>query len=199
MLSGMRPIASLSSGLLARKGQARPAMRPQGFGGLGANPSAADDLGWNDMGAPDPVAEPVPSPALPPELPRVLVERSALQQDVARIVPPVPAAPVDEPAHLEAPVMAEAVAIERSALDLPAAKPSAIEPVGLANVRTAKAAFTLRLPIDRHLRLRLAAAVTHRSAQAIVTEALDAFLSTLPEVEELAGRCSAPDRLGNQA
>ena len=27
-----RPFASLSSGLLARKGAARPAMRPQGFG-----------------------------------------------------------------------------------------------------------------------------------------------------------------------
>src|SRR5687767_12641022 len=38
-----RPYASLSSGLLARKGTAKPAMRPQGFGGL-------EDLGWNDMG-----------------------------------------------------------------------------------------------------------------------------------------------------
>lgn len=44
-----KPLASLSAGLLARKGAARPAMRRQAqlpggyFGG-------SDDLGWNDMG-----------------------------------------------------------------------------------------------------------------------------------------------------
>jgi len=42
-----KPFASLSSGLLARKGAARPAMRPQGFGQGG---QALEDLGWNDMG-----------------------------------------------------------------------------------------------------------------------------------------------------
>ena len=42
-----KPFASLSSGLLARKGAARPAMRPQGFGQAGAS---LEDLGWNDMG-----------------------------------------------------------------------------------------------------------------------------------------------------
>ena len=43
-----KAFASLSSGLLARKGAARPAMRPQGFGGqVGAG---LEDLGWNDMG-----------------------------------------------------------------------------------------------------------------------------------------------------
>src|SRR5437588_465707 len=52
-----KPIASLSSGLLARKGAARPAMRPQGFG-QGA--SGLEDLGWNDMGfePPKPAAAP---------------------------------------------------------------------------------------------------------------------------------------------
>src|SRR5918911_2537963 len=42
-----KPFASHSSGLLARKGAARPAMRPQGFGQVNGN---LDDLGWNDMG-----------------------------------------------------------------------------------------------------------------------------------------------------
>ena len=173
MLGGIRPIATLSSGLLARKGHARPAMRPQGFGGPVAPASIADDLGWNDMGPSDPVAEPMPAlismEALAVELPPVLVERSALIEEVARIASemPIDAAEVD--------------------------------PVRLDLGRIDKAAFTLRLPADRHLRLRLAAAVTHRSAQAIVTEALDAFLFTLPEVEELARRCSAPDRLGNRS
>ena len=42
-----KAFASLSSGLLARKGAARPAMRPQGFGQLGGT---LEDLGWDDMG-----------------------------------------------------------------------------------------------------------------------------------------------------
>ena len=54
-----------------------------------------------------------------------------------------------------------------------------------------KAAFTLRLDGERHLRLRLANAVTGRSAQQIVTEALDRFLASIPEVETLAERVPA--------
>ena len=52
-MSEAKTFASLSSGLLARKGAAKPAMRPQGFGQTGAG---LDDLGWNDMGysAPQP-------------------------------------------------------------------------------------------------------------------------------------------------
>ena len=46
-MSEAKPFASLSSGLLARKGAARPAMRPQGFTQQSA---ALEDLGWNDMG-----------------------------------------------------------------------------------------------------------------------------------------------------
>jgi predicted RNA-binding Zn ribbon-like protein len=56
----------------------------------------------------------------------------------------------------------------------------------------AKAAFTLRLDADRHLRLRLACAMSHRSAQQLVTEALDTFLATLPEVAAMAGHMPAP-------
>jgi hypothetical protein len=44
-----KPLASLSAGLLARKGAARPAMRRQAQ--LPGNAAfAQDDLGWNDMG-----------------------------------------------------------------------------------------------------------------------------------------------------
>src|SRR3954471_2379631 len=52
-----KPFASLSSGLLARKGAARPAMRPQGFA-QGAN--GLEDLGWNDMGFEPPKAAEAP-------------------------------------------------------------------------------------------------------------------------------------------
>ena len=47
-----RPLASLTSGLLARKGQAQPAMR-RPMPGTGRSPAAPlmqDDLGWDDMG-----------------------------------------------------------------------------------------------------------------------------------------------------
>ncbi|WP_327785520.1 hypothetical protein [Sphingomonas changnyeongensis] len=54
-----------------------------------------------------------------------------------------------------------------------------------------KAAFTLRLDGDRHLRLRLASAVRNRSAQQIVTEALDQFLAAMPELDDLAGHVPA--------
>ena len=58
MKSEPKAFASLSSGLLARKGAARPAMRPQGFGQSGAG---LEDLGWNDMGfeAPKPATAPL--------------------------------------------------------------------------------------------------------------------------------------------
>jgi hypothetical protein len=58
-----------------------------------------------------------------------------------------------------------------------------------------KVAFTLRLDKDRHLKLRLASAVSNQSAQLLVTEALDEFLKTIPELEALAER--APDRKSN--
>ncbi|RED15833.1 hypothetical protein DFR46_0840 [Parasphingopyxis lamellibrachiae] len=45
---GEEKFASLSSGLLARKGAAKPAMRRQGF--INPEGNVTDDLGWNDMG-----------------------------------------------------------------------------------------------------------------------------------------------------
>lgn len=161
-----KPQASLSSSLLARKGQARPAMRPQGFAGFGNLADAIDDLGWNDMegDAAARVAQHPAGPAKSPvmiEEPPVLREREALK------------------AEIETPGSAQASAMSDTALTR----------IG-RNVRAkqtkAKSAFTLRLDAERHLRLRLASAVADRSAQQLVTEALDAFLATLPEVEALA-------------
>ena len=157
MMGQPKPQASLSSSLLARKGQARPAMRPQGFSGFGNLAEAIDDLGWNDMeGAAPAVAEPP-----------VLREREALKAEI-ETPRPKPAAPVETK---------------------PAMSSAALTRIGQrvrAKQGKAKSAFTLRLDADRHLRLRLATAVCDRSAQALVTEALDAFLATLPEVEALA-------------
>jgi hypothetical protein len=52
----------------------------------------------------------------------------------------------------------------------------------------AKAAFTLRLDPQRHLKLRLACAVGGRSAQQIVTDALDQLLGAMPELEAMAAK-----------
>jgi hypothetical protein len=51
-----------------------------------------------------------------------------------------------------------------------------------------KSAFTLRLDGERHLRLRLLSALTHRSSQQLLIEALDALLAQHDKVEDLAGR-----------
>ena len=51
-----------------------------------------------------------------------------------------------------------------------------------------RAAFTLRLDADRHLKLRLASAVSGQSAQQLVTAALDELLTKMTEIEDLAGR-----------
>jgi hypothetical protein len=168
--------ASLSSTLLARKGMAKPAMRPQGFGGFGTMPGAQDDLGWNDMGS-----------DVPPPVPPVLVQREVLREEFAQ--PVAAPEPVVQPEPVAAP---EPVAVEPEPTRL------AIKPVSVAtatrigretskkhNKTRPKSAFTLRLDEERHLRLRLASALHNASAQSRVTEALDQFLQTLPEVDDL--------------
>lgn len=49
-----------------------------------------------------------------------------------------------------------------------------------------RAAFTLRLDSERHLKLRLASTMHDCSAQQLVTQALDAFLSQIPELDSIA-------------
>ncbi|WP_084239318.1 hypothetical protein [Sphingomonas asaccharolytica] len=194
-MSEPKPFASLSSGLLARKGQARPAMRPQGFTGGYASLAGIEDLGWNDMGhIPEPMADIHPlheddQIQPPPEgVPPVLAQRHALKQEFE---PPVlDEAVEDEPEGLvEAPAPQLEVVVKTVAADTFEPRPVSVAAAGRiarATQHKSKAAFTLRLDEERHLRLRLASAVSGRSAQQIVTGALDAFLESLPEVGELA-------------
>lgn len=181
-----KPIASLSSGLLARKGQARPAMRPQGFVGMNPAPSV-DDLGWNDMG--DGMASHAPRPAPVGPVPSVQVGKpvvlrqiEALDEQLAEAPAPVVEA---RPEVAPAPV---ALAAPRAApIEVRAVPEGALARVASeVAAKKGKAAFTLRLDHDRHLRLRLASAVSGRSAQQLVTQALDQFLETLDEVDTLA-------------
>lgn len=149
-----KPLASLSAGLLARKGDARPAMTRAyvPMTSIAALPVAVqqdivreevlDDLGWNDLGG----NLPDPSPASPAPV---------VRQQQARI--------------------AKSFAGGAKKGDRAQVAP-----------RKTTAAFTLRLDPERHLRLRLASAITHRSAQQIVTQALDAWLERQPGFDRLA-------------
>ncbi|TGX52165.1 hypothetical protein E5A73_15265 [Sphingomonas gei] len=192
MFSNPKPTASLSSSLLARKGQARPAMRPQGF--LQMNTGPQEDLGWNDMGEefhPAPVAAPYVAPvehAYDAPKPEVLRQIEALDEQLAAPAPDAADAP--EVAEPEPPLVLARPMKREPVLKLE----PAVSEVTLAKVvrevaaKKAKAAFTLRLDQQRHLRLRLASAVTGRSAQHLVTEALDQFLETLGGIDALASQ-----------
>jgi hypothetical protein len=226
-----KAFASLSSGLLARKGAARPAMRPQGFGQVGGN---VDDLGWNDMGFEAPKAALAPvrdenHDAFGEELPD-----QPLRNPIAALTPI--ASPVhdqqaeiaerfaahdeegedeegeyiDETAELcdldTDNEVAAAVAQVESELEVEPApvvvmpvRAPAPAPVRSRRPRAApgskgKAAFTLRLDPSRHLKLRLACAVDGRSAQQLVTDALDRLLNEMPELDSMAERAPAKKR-----
>lgn len=167
--------ASLSSTLLARKGGAKPAMRPQsGIAGPVDGKEAAanlEDLGWNDMGddepsaaAPSPVQEKVVALAPQGAAPRAANESGApnqVRESLNKIQ-----------AQLEKPAAVETKPVVR--------KPAAMQ--------GKRAAFTLRLDQERHLMLRLACTVRGRSAQQLVTDALDALLSDMPEIASLAAQ-----------
>jgi len=220
-VSEPKPFASLSSGLLARKGAAKPAMRPQGFGQSGG---ALEDLGWNDMGfePPKPALAPVrdedhdafgeelgdeprvhPTGLTPVHSPvhtqhaeiadRLGVEDSEEElDDTAELYDgegseePDPVAPemVLTPALPPAPVLASAPA------PAPAPAPRRAPRPRSAPGSKAKAAFTLRLDPSRHLKLRLACAVDGRSAQQIVTDALDQMLGRMPELDAMAEKAN---------
>ncbi len=78
-----------------------------------------------------------------------------------------------------------------AAFNQPAAIEAPIAPVRRTRGSTLgkgrkKAAFTLRLDAERHLKLRLACTLDSRSAQALVIDALDRLLAEMPELAALA-------------
>ncbi len=163
-MNSTKSFATLTPTLLARKGGAKPAMRPQlqplhEFHEATAR-DMTDDLGWNDMGC-DPVAD---------ELPH---EGSAEVVSIAG----------DAKAGLQAPGLPE---VHQQQAGLSRQIAAAAKPRRSALAQGRRAAFTLRLDADRHLKLRLASTVLNRSAQDIVTEALDNHLAGLAEIEPLA-------------
>ncbi|MGN7929351.1 hypothetical protein [Sphingopyxis sp. 22461] len=218
-----KPLASLSAGLLARKGGARPAMRrqPLGSGPAPLNPGGYDDLGWNDMGYdvdPDQSAEPARMLDLKPLLTGSVLAHNveaehAVDESVGHeLTPEFSAEYTGEPVGLtedygvdqyeaEAPEVPEIVRQQESLIERVAAVARKVEarPAPAPKKEKApralrareKAAFTLRLDAERHLRLRLASAVTNRSSQVILTDLLDEYLASLPEIDAMASRLPA--------
>ena len=224
-----KTFASLSSGLLARKGAARPAMRPQGFGQGGGS---LEDLGWDDMGFEPPRAvvaalrddkhdafgEEIEEQPLRNPVAALTPVQSPVHNQQAEIADRLSEVPedysddgedeADETAELyepeaEAEVEAEADVQASMAEDAPAvAKPVIVAaPMSVAAARRslktraapgskARAAFTLRLDPERHMKLRLACAVGGRSAQMLVTDALDALLASMPELDAMASKAN---------
>lgn len=168
-----KPFASLSPKLLARKGAAKPAMRQQFSGPFPAtewavtdssdepHDAAHDDLGWNDMGD-----EPAPAPEV------ATANRRGAEAKVLHLMPPA---------------VVRQREVLAAALSDPGADPdTVVRRSALEDGR--RAAFTLRVDAERHLRLRMACAVKNRSAQQLVTEALDRVLAEVNGLEDLARR-----------
>jgi hypothetical protein len=175
-------------------------MRPQGFG-QGA--AGLEDLGWNDMGFE------------PPKAAATVVrdeDHDAFGEDIDEQprVHPTGLTPVHSPVHSQHAEIAGRMGVDEEDEDVDAtAEPFEAEPAPVAILRAApapapvpaprraptvraaagsksKAAFTLRLDPERHLKLRLACAVNGRSAQQIVTDALDHLLGDMPELDAMA-------------
>jgi hypothetical protein len=170
-------------------------MRPQGFGQGG---SGLEDLGWNDMGF---------EPPKPAELPERDEEHDAFGEEIEEQprIHPTGLTPVHSPVHTQHAEIADRLGVDEAEEEFDeTAEPYEAEPVPVAILPTvapvqrrapkaraapgskAKAAFTLRLDPQRHLKLRLACAVNGRSAQQLVTDALDQLLVDMPELDGMA-------------
>ncbi len=194
--------ASLEPTLLARKGGAKPAMRPQ----LAPIPETVDDeqledLGWNDMGdeaqssdsseATDNAVSRGNVVALGRTKPSAIDGRTAANEDEfgadAGASPILQRRSRDEDRN----------DLAGAAMPLPTDRDDAQEliqrkPAPRAKSKqtrgTRRAAFTLRLDTERHLKLRLAATMRSTSAQALVTDALDAVFAQIEDLDVLVAR-----------
>lgn len=173
-----KPIASLSPKLLARKGAAKPAMRPQSqvlgwageevaFDSQESLDSAHNDLGWNDLGDAIDSGEAI-TPA---------TGRRGEKSRLLHLLPPM----VVRQREQLADALNDTAIVPGTAVRGIGARRSAFDD-------GRRAAFTLRVDAERHLRLRMACAVKNRSAQQLVTEALDRVLAEVNGLEDLARR-----------
>ena len=209
--------ASLGPTLLARKGGAKPAMRPQ-LPPLVQDEAALaaiaeeqlEDLGWNDMGGDDAAdGEDVGGADIVPinagvmaadfaDASGPIVRRQQRRLEERVLADAVMTGPEDrEPEYDDedeafygddeiAQDLAPVAIAPEPVLAAPVASPTAPKRRNPVVSQARRAAFTLRLDAERHLKLRLAATMQGVSAQALVTEALDALLAEFDELDVIA-------------
>ena len=204
--------ASLSPTLLARKGGAKPAMRRQSIAVAGArahqpgtSDNALDDLGWNDLGetADNHAADNGTAQAAPHASASNANDIGDAPQD-ADFAPLTNHAQstATEEADVEAqpkvtPIRKGAPRLPRPALAISNPREPQVDKSQERSPTGRRTAFTLRLDTDRHLKLRMAATLAGRSAQAIVTDAVDAMFAEIPELDPLVARVqSRPQQEG---
>lgn len=180
-MSALKPMAGLTSGLLARKGGARPAMRSQLFGSLRtpevgstAQPDL-EDLGWNDMG--DGAFQPLPEPdhAVPAvEAQAIGAPVPPFQEYIAKRIQFSPGTSLLDDTPLE-PESDEPVSTVsgihagQSSSSLLAVSPK--------SVRENRRAVTVRVTEDRYSQLRDACHALGCTAQRALSEALEQWLA----------------------
>ena len=178
--------ASLGPTLLARKGGAKPAMRPQLAPLPGVVPPEAEqleDLGWNDMGQDDAASGASTNDNIVSIIPNAQDEETG--DDMGTHSPLVR----DQQRRLAEHIEGEAATAPIDApVDEPGPVPAIKKTPKAKAASSRRAAFTLRLDADRHLKLRLAATMQGVSAQALVTDVLDALLSDIEELYAIAHR-----------
>ncbi|MBV7264989.1 type II toxin-antitoxin system HicB family antitoxin [Erythrobacter ani] len=188
--------ASLNPALLARKGGAKPAMRPQ-LAPMPQDPAAMaaladeqlEDLGWNDMGQDDADTSIIAGPSDTADI-LSIASRAANEDGSIGKSPIVRRQQKDLSDRILANAVMDSVGAEHFG-ELPKAAPKSksVGKKAKAAVKSGKrAAFTLRLDAERHLKLRLASTMQGISAQALVTEALDTMLEQFSELDALAER-----------
>jgi hypothetical protein len=191
-----KPLASLSAGLLARKGAARPAMRRQLALGHDGHAGQHDDLGWNDMGYDvDPTFDagtrhesglsPMAGHVEPTHEPAAILPMPGVPAMDESFAAPEPAV-VQQRRRVQA---LDAVHAAPAPVAASVAPRRSVRPRAEAGAN-GRFAFTLRLDGQRHLLLRLASAATNRSAQQILVALVDDYFANQPAVSAMAAQLS---------
>ncbi len=187
-----KPLGSLSATLLARKGTAKPAMRPQYYPTqVDSHAQVGDfdpsDCGWNDMGdGVEAAVEAVAHVAPICEGYDVAGNVVEIEADEA-----VPVAVIEQPVLRQQQAIAARLAPIEVDADVAESPQVSRRTPGAALTEGRRAAFTLRLDGARHLKLRLACTLRGRSAQMLLTDALDRLLAEQSDVIALAAQVNS--------
>jgi hypothetical protein len=178
-----KPFAALTGTLLARKGAARPAMRPQ----------VSLDWADTDSACREEPARPARMALVPgarlPEVEQPEIEQPEIDRAWTDMGEPLPEPSVAEAGEENPEVLRQI----RQLSGMINRKVAATRRAN-ADVETLpgkKVAFTLRLDPRRHALLRACCTAERRSAQALLVEALDRLVDATPGLEDIVAQLAA--------